>query len=190
MDTPKVQHVTKLLRAWGSGDVQALDQLVPMVETELKRLAQLYLFKERVGHTLQAPDLINEVYVRLIDWQHVSWQNRAQFFGVAAKLMRHVLVDYARYHNYQKRGGGEAIRVSIAQAVDLPEERDAEVIALHDALTTLEKLDPQCSRIVELKFYGGLQIDEIAELMHSSPRTVARKWETARAWLYREMANS
>jgi RNA polymerase sigma factor (TIGR02999 family) len=189
MDTPKVHQVTNLLRAWGSGDVQALDQLVPIVEKELKRLAQRFLYRERVGHTLQAPDLINEVYVRLIDWQSVGWVNRAQFYGVAAKLMRHVLVDYARNRNYLKRGGGEAVRVSVAEAVDLPNETDADIIALHDALTSLEKLDPECSRVVELKFYGGLEMKEIAELMTISERSAYRKWETARAWLYREMAN-
>jgi RNA polymerase sigma factor (TIGR02999 family) len=186
---PEGQQVTQLLRAWGEGDSQALNELAPLVERELQRLARLHLQKERQGHTLQAPDLVNEVYLRLIDWQQVAWQNRAQFFGLAARLMRNVLVDYARTRNYQKRGGGEAIRVSLVHAVEAGHTSDMEVIALHDALISLEKFDPQGCKIVEMKFFGGLQVEELAELLQLSERTVARKWENARVWLYREMTS-
>ena len=187
---PEGQQVTQLLRAWGEGDSQALNQLVPLVERELQGLARLHLQKERQGHTLQAPDLVNEVYLRLLDLHQVAWENRAQFFRMAARLMRHVLVDYARNRNYQKRGGGEAIRVSLVHAVEVGHPQGMEVIALHDALTALEKFDPQCCQIVEMKFFSGLQVEEIAGLLNLSERTVARKWENSRAWLYREITSS
>lgn len=187
--SPEGQQVTQLLRAWGEGDAQALNQLVPLVESELQRLARLHLLNERQGHTLQAPDLVNEVYLRLLDLRQVEWENRAQFFRMAARLMRHVLVDYARSRNYQKRGGGEAIRVSLVHAAEAGRPQELEVMALHDALTALEKFDPQGCQIVEMKFFGGLQVEEIAGLMGLSERTVARKWENSRAWLYREMTS-
>ena len=186
---PEGQQVTRLLRAWGEGDQQALNQLVPLVERELQHLARLHLQKERQGHTLQAADLVNEVYVRLLDLRQVDWENRAQFFRMAARLMRHVLVDYARHRNYQKRGGGEAIRVSLVHAVEAGHPQDMEVVALHDALTALEKFDTPGCQIVEMKFFGGLEVEEIAGLMNLSARTVARKWEAARVWLYREMTS-
>jgi RNA polymerase sigma factor (TIGR02999 family) len=186
---PEGQQVTQLLRAWGEGDGQALDELVPLVERELQQLARLHLQKERQGHTLQAHDLVNEVYVRLLDLRQVQWENRAQFFGMAARLMRHVLVDYARKRNYLKRGGGGAIRVSLVHAVDAGHPQDMEVMVLHDALTALEKFDAQGCQIVEMKFFGGLEVEEIAVLMNLSERTVARKWGNARAWLYREMTS-
>ena len=188
--SPEGQQVTQLLRAWGEGDQQALNQLVPLVERELQRLARLHLQKERQGHTLQAPDLINEVYLRLLDLRQVDWENRAQFFKLAAHLMRHVLVDYARHRNYQKRGGGAAIRVSLVHAVEAGQPPDVAVMALHDVLTALEKFDPQGCQIVELKFFGGLEVEEIADVMNLSERSVARKWKSSRAWLYREMTAS
>lgn len=187
--SPEGQQVTRLLRAWGEGDAQALNQLVPLVESELQRLARLHLLNERQGHTLQAPDLVNEVYLRLLELRQVAWENRAQFFRMAARLMRHVLVDYARHRNYQKRGGGEAIRVSLVHAAEAGRPQEMEVMALHDALTALEKFDPSGCQIVEMKFFSGLQVEEIAGLMNLSERTVARKWESSKAWLYREMTS-
>jgi RNA polymerase sigma-70 factor, ECF subfamily len=188
MEETPVQPVTRLLRAWGDGEKAALDELIPLVESELQRLAKLYLMKEQNGHTLQVPDLVNEVYLRLINYDGVSVQNRNQFFGLAAKLMRHVLVDHARSKQYQKRGGGTIIRVSLVHAVSASHPLDADVIALHDALLDLEKFDPVCSQIVELKFFGGLQVDEIAEITGIAPRTIARKWDLARTWLFRELS--
>jgi RNA polymerase sigma factor (TIGR02999 family) len=183
-----VPQITQLLRAWGDGDLEALSQVVTLVEAELQRLAHHYLAKERRGHTLQAPDLVNEVYLRLVDYHQAEWDNRAQFFGLAAKLMRHVLVDHARHRNYQKRGG-EALRVSLSVADKEPAPSlDFDVLALHTALTHLEHLDPLYSQIVELRFFGGLSIEEIAGLLELSPRTVARKWESARIWLHRELS--
>ncbi|MGH9939258.1 MAG: sigma-70 family RNA polymerase sigma factor [Blastocatellia bacterium] len=187
MFSPTTHEVTRLLRAWSEGDRQALEQLVPLVEAELHRLARIYLRRERAGHTLQTTELVNEAYLRLIDWKDVQWESRTQFFGIAAGLMRRVLVDHARRRNYQKRGG-EAIRVSLAEAEGVGAGRDADVVALNDALDDLAKLDERRGRIVEMKFFGGLAVEEIAEVLAVSPRTVAREWELARAWLFRQLS--
>lgn len=186
MATPP-HAVTELLLAWGQGDDSALAQLVPLVEAELHRLAQLYLRRERPGHTLQPTALVNEAFVRLIDGGAVQWQNRAQFFGITAQLMRRILVDHARRRQQLKRGGGEALRVSLTQAENAAQEQSASVIALDDALAALEAFDPRKSRLVELKFFGGLSEEEIAEVMNLSLRTVQRDWNLARAWLYQEL---
>ena len=183
-----LQHeVTQMLLAWNDGDETALERLIPHVEAELHRLAQLYLSRERPGHSLQATALVNEAFLRLIDSKFRYWQNRAHFFGVAAKLMRHVLVDHARRRN-QKRGG-DLLRVSLAEAENVAEARTADVIALDEALNNLATFDPRKSRIVELKFFGGLSEEEIAEVMKLSLRTVQRGWNLARAWLYSELSN-
>jgi len=182
-----VSHeVTQLLLAWNDGDQTALDKLVPLVEKELHRLAQHYLNYERPGHSLQATDLVNEAYLRLIDWQSVQWQNRAHFFGMAAHLMRRILVDHARRRHFQKRGG-DAIRVSLTEVENVAQEHIVEVIALDDALNTLAQFDQRKSLIVELRFFGGLSEAEIAEALKISLRTVQREWNLAQAWLYREL---
>jgi RNA polymerase sigma factor (TIGR02999 family) len=180
-------EVTQLLLAWNAGDQTALDQLAPLVERELHRLAQGYLNHERRGHSLQATELVNEAYVRLIDWRSVRWQNRAHFFGMAAQLMRRILVDHARRRHFQKRGG-DAIQVSLAKAENIAEERGVDVIALDDALNALAQFDERKSRIVELRFFGGLSEAEIAEALNVSLRTVQREWNLAHAWLYRELS--
>jgi RNA polymerase sigma-70 factor, ECF subfamily len=179
--------VTQLLLAWGQGDEGALAQLVPLVEAELHRLAQLYLRRERPDHTLQPTALVNEAFVRLIDGGSVPWQNRAQFFGITAQVMRRILVDHVRRRQQQKRGG-EALRVSLTHAENAAQEQSAGIIALDDALAALEAFDPRKSRLVELKFFGGLTEEEIAEVMNLSLRTVQRDWNLARAWLYQELA--
>jgi RNA polymerase sigma-70 factor, ECF subfamily len=176
-------EVTQMLLAWGNGDVAALDRLVPHVEAELRRLAQLYLSRERANHSLQPTALVNEAFVRLIDGQRVQWQNRAHFFGVTAQLMRRILVDHARRHQ-QERRGGDWLRVSLVEADKGQKEDSASILALDDALASLEKFDPRKSRIVELKFFGGLSEEEIAEVLGVALRTVQRDWNLARAWLF------
>jgi RNA polymerase sigma-70 factor, ECF subfamily len=180
-------EVTQLLRAWSDGDAAALARLVPLVEAELHRLAQHYVASERAGNSLQVSDLVNEAYLRLIDWKAAQWQNRAHFFGVAAQLMRHILVDHARRRLQQKRGG-EALRVSLTDAANVAQENSASLIALDDALTTLLSFDPRKCQIVELKFFGGLSEAEIVEIMKLPLRTVQREWNLARAWHYNELA--
>jgi RNA polymerase sigma-70 factor (ECF subfamily) len=187
MSTLPKHEVTQLLRAWGSGDQGALEKLVPLVEVELHRLAQNQLSHERSGHTLQATALVNEAYLRLIDWENVQFESRTQFFGVAARLMRRVLVDHARRRNYQKRGG-DTIRVSLAVAAGMISTPDTDIVALNVVLEELEKLDERRAQIVELKFFGGLSVPEIAEFLSISERTVAREWELARAWLFHELS--
>jgi RNA polymerase sigma factor (TIGR02999 family) len=189
MSTPSSHEVTQLLRAWSKGDRQALEQLVPLVEAELHRLAQLHLRRERTGHTLQTTALVNEAYLRLINWKDVEWESRTQFFGVAAGLMRRVLVDHARRRRYQKRGGA-ALRVSLTEAEGQGSPREADFVALNDALEALEQFDPRRSKIVELKFFGGLAVAEIAQVLALSPRTVAREWELARAWLFHQLSQA
>lgn len=172
---------------WSNGDRAALEQLVPIVQSELRRLARHYMGRERSGHTLQTSALINEAYIRLID-QRVAWQNRAHFFGIAARLMRQILVDHARARSYAKRGGPVQQKVSLSEAVDLSDGRAAELIALDEALESLAALNPQHSRIVELRFFGGLTIEETAEVLGVSHATVERDWALSRAWLRREMS--
>jgi RNA polymerase sigma-70 factor, ECF subfamily len=183
------REITHLLREWKAGDRGALEQLVPLVEAELHRLAQIQLRRERTGHTLQATALVNEAYLRLIDWQDVEWESRAQFFGVSAGLMRRVLVDHARRRNHQKRGG-KAIQVSLTDVEGIGSAPDADIVVLHEALNELEKLDQRHSKIVELKFFGGLTVAEIAEVLSIAPRTVAREWELARAWLFHRLTKA
>jgi RNA polymerase sigma-70 factor, ECF subfamily len=186
MTTPSSQEITQLLLAWSDGDQAALEKLTPLVYAELRRLAKGYMFGERPGHTLQTTALINEAYMRLIDWKNVRWQGRAHFFGVAAQVMRRILVDFARARHYAKRGGA-AQQVSLDEAVTIHEDRSAELIALDEALKSLAEIDPRKSQVVELRFFGGLNAKETAEALKVSQRTVEREWNLARAWLYREL---
>jgi RNA polymerase sigma factor (TIGR02999 family) len=183
-DSP--QEITQLLLAWNQGDERALDQLIPLVQAELHRLATCYMRRERAGHLLQPTALVNEAYLRLIDQRQAQWQNRAHFFGVAANLMRRILVDFARARQYQKRGGS-ARQVSFDEALVIAEEREADLVALDDALAALAAIAPRQARVVELRFFGGLSLVETAECLHVSPDTVTRDWNTAKAWLYREL---
>lgn len=188
MATPSSQEVTALLLAWNSGDDAALAKLMPLVYDELHRLAHRYLGGERAGHVLQTTALVNEAYLRLIDTSRVRWQNRAHFFAVSAQLMRRVLVDFARARQYQKRGGG-AQQVSLEEALTVSSERGTELLALDDALTVLATADERASRVVELRFFGGLSVEETAEVLQISPETVKRDWQWAKVWLLRELSN-
>jgi RNA polymerase sigma factor (TIGR02999 family) len=185
MTSPAV--VTQLLVNWNNGDKAALDQLMPLVYAELHRLAASYLSRERSDHTLQPTALVNEAYLRLIKQNAVAWENRAQFFGIAAQMMRRVLVNHARDRHADKRGG-HALRISLDDAISFFEERDVNLVALDDALNGLAELDPQQSQIVELRFFGGLTIDEVAVQLNISPATVKREWSTAKLWLLREIS--
>jgi RNA polymerase sigma-70 factor (ECF subfamily) len=178
--------ITDLLLAWNDGDADALERLIPLVEIELHRLAHHHMANESAGHPLQTTALVNEAYVRLIDGSRVRWQNRAHFFAVSARLMRHILVDVARARRKLKRGG-DAVWISLDHAPDLFDAPNAEMIALDDALAALAAFDERKSRVVELRFFGGLTVDETAEALHVSPITVMRDWSLARAWLAREM---
>jgi RNA polymerase sigma factor (TIGR02999 family) len=184
--TASPNGVTQLLVAWSDGDEAARDQLMPLVYEELRGLAHRYMGRERIGHTLQTSGLVNEAYLRLIDQSQVKWQNRAHFFGIAAQMMRRILVDYARSRGYAKRGGN-ARQVSFNEATIVSDERAAEVVALDDALKTLAEMDVRKSQIVELRFFGGLSIEETAEVLAVSPGTVMRDWTLAKAWLRREI---
>ena len=186
MTTPVPQNVTQLLLAWGDGDRAALEKLVPMVEAELHRLALHCLKRERPDHTLQPTALVNEAYLRLMDLKSAGWQNRAHFLGVASSVMRRVLVDYARRHSNLKRGG-KLIRVSLEEEAIVSAVRSADLIAFDEALERLATMDASKSRIVELRFFGGLSVDETAEVLKVSPRTVKREWSLAQAWLYCEL---
>ena len=179
--------VTELLRAWGDGDEGALAQLAPMVENELHRLAHKYMSRERPGQTLQTTALVNEVYVRLIDTQQVTWQNRAHFFAMSARMMRRILTDFARSRNYIKRGGG-TIQVPWDEALVVPEAPDADIVAIDDALSRLAKVDPRKGQVVELRFFGGLSVQETAEVLKISQETVMRDWKFAKAWLMRALS--
>lgn len=187
MTEAQTHEVTQLLIDWSNGDQAALDKLVPVVEHELRRLAHHYMRREHVGHTLQTTALVNEAFVRLVNRKSVHWQNRAHFFGIAAQLMRTILVDHARSHACAKRGGG-ADELELNEAIVVSQDKASEVIALDEALKALELIDPQQSRIVELRFFGGLTVEEAAEVLHVSPATIKREWSTAKAWLYRELA--
>jgi RNA polymerase sigma-70 factor (ECF subfamily) len=180
------QEITGLLLAWNGGDPAALDRLMPLVYEELRRLARSYMRRQRPDHTLQTTALVNEAYLRLIDSSRVSWQNRAHFFAVSAMVMRRVLVDLARARRSEKRGG-EAIVVSIDEALDAVPDRAAEIVALDEALNTLAGLSPRQARVVELRYFGGLTEEEVAEVLQTSERTVRRDWTLARAWLKREL---
>ena len=186
---PSTKEVTELLLDWSDGNQAALDRLTPLVYEELHRLAHQYMNRERPGHTLQTSALVNEAFMRLVDQRDVHWQNRAQFFGLAAQMMRRILVDYARNRQYAKRGGS-ARQVSLDEAMIVSEERSAEVIALDDALRGLTQFDPRKSQIVELRFFGGLSIEETAEILKVSPGTVMRDWTLAKAWLRKQMVSA
>jgi len=185
MAAPARENVTRLLRSWSEGDQSALDQLVTLVHAELHRLARGYMRGERQGHTLQTTALVNEAFLRLIDWKNVSWQNRAHFFGVSAQLMRRILVDFARSRRNAKRGGDPS-RVTLDEGL-IPASSGTDVVAVDDALRSLEALDPRKGRIVELRFFGGLTTEDTAEVMKVSTRTVEREWSLAQAWLLREL---
>jgi RNA polymerase sigma factor (TIGR02999 family) len=180
-------EVTQLLVDWSNGNKAALDQLMPLVYKELRRLASQYLRRERHNHTLQSAALVNEAYLRLVDYSNLRWQDRAQFFGLAAQLMRRILIDHARSHHYAKRGGG-AQRVSLDEAAILSQERASDLVALDDALTSLAAVDPRKSQVVELRFFGGLNIEETAEVLKLSSMTVQREWRWAKAYLYGEIS--
>lgn len=182
------EQVTQLLVAWGGGDQAARDELMPLVYEELRRLAHQCIRRERPGHTLQTSALLNEAYLRLVDQKNIHWQDRAHFFGIAARLMRQVLVDYARKRGYAKRGG-DAHRVPLDEALIVSAERAADVVALDDALKSLAEIDPRQSQIVELRFFGGLSIEETAEVLAVSPGTVMRDWTLAKAWLRRAVTS-
>ena len=180
-------EVTQLLINWSQGDQAALDELIPLVHAELRRLARHYMAGENSAHTLQTSALINEAYIRLVDQQQMPWQNRAHFFGVAAQIMRHILIDHARSHCYAKRGGG-ARKVPLEEVMAVDDKRAEELVALDDALKELATIDSRKSRIIELRFFGGLSIEETAEALNISPITVTRDWRSAKAWLRREMS--
>lgn len=183
---PSPQQVSQMLVAWGGGDRGALDELMPLVYEELRRLAHQCMNRERPGHTLQTSALVNEACLRLVDQKNIHWQDRAHFFGIAARLMRQILVDYARKRGYAKRGGS-ARQVPLDEAMVVSKERAADVVALDDALKSLAEIDPRKSQIVELRFFGGLSIEETAEVLKVSPGTIMRDWTLAKAWLRREM---
>jgi len=185
---PSLPEVTQLLVAWGNGDQVARDQLMSVVYHELHRLAHHYMKRESPGHTLQTSALVNEAFMRLIDQKDVRWQNRAHFFGIAAQMMRRILVDYARSRNYAKRGGG-ARQISLDEGLTVSLERSAEVVQVHEALEQLAKFDPRKSQIVELRFFGGLSIEETAGVLGVSQGTVMRDWTLAKAWLRKEIVS-
>ena len=192
ISTPAPSDVTQLLSAWRQGNRSALDQLQPLVEAELRQLARRYLRRERQGHVLQTTALVNEAYVRLLDWRNVSWQNRAHFVAMAAKLMRHILVDMSRRR--AKGPDGRAIRVVDVAEVDRADraapDRSRDLVAIDDALQLLTERDPRKAQIVEMRFFGGLTLDEIAEVLGVAPITVSREWAKARAWLHREVGGA
>jgi RNA polymerase sigma-70 factor (ECF subfamily) len=184
---PHPSHqVTKLLKDWSDGDESAPEQLMPLVYEELRRLAHHYMGREKPGNSLQTSALVNEAYIRLVDQSKIDWESRSHFFGIAARLMRQILVDQARRRNFAKRGGG-AVRVSLNDATAVVQEQSASVVALDDALKRLAEVDPRKSRIVELRFFGGLSIEETAQALRVSAGTVMRDWTFARAWLQKEM---
>jgi len=187
MAIPSRREVTILLQAWRDGDSSALERLVPLVEAELHRLAHRYLSQERPGHTLQTTALVNEAYLRLMDWKNVQWQDRAHFVGVTARLMRYILVGYAKRQPHRKVAAQE---VSLDHAsLEVSTSRSADLVAVDDALTDLTALDPRKGQIVELRFFGGLSVEETAEVLQVAPITVMREWNKAKAWLYDALSN-
>jgi RNA polymerase sigma factor (TIGR02999 family) len=185
--TPTPESLTQLLLAWSEGDQAALGRLLPLVHAELSRLASHYMRSEAPGHTLQTTALVNEAYLRLIDARQVRWQNRAHFFAVSARLIRHILVDFARQRGCRKRGGA-ARHVSLDEAPALGQERDEELTALDEALRALAEIDERKGRVVELRFFGGLSVEETAEVLQVSAETVRRDWRLAKAWLRRHLS--
>jgi RNA polymerase sigma factor (TIGR02999 family) len=186
MTVPSQSDVTGLLLAWSDGDRDALHQLTPLVYQELRRLAKRHMVRERPGHTLQATALVNEAYLRLIDINRMRWQNRAHFFAVSAQMMRRILVEFARNRHRRKRGG-EAERVTFDDSLEVMSEAQPDLVAMDDALNALEAIDARLSQVVELRFFGGLTVEETAEVMKLSPQTVNRDWKTAKVWLFREL---
>jgi len=184
---PPSIEVTQLLKAWGHGDEGALGRLIPLVQQELHRFAHCYMSREKPGHTLQTTALVNEVYLRLVDSAQVSWQDRAHFFAIAARMMRRILTDFARSRNYQKRGGA-VLHVSFDEALAVSKERDSEIVAIDEALAALAAVDARKSQVVELRFFGGLSVEETAEVLKVSPETVKRDWRFAKSWLHRVLS--
>ena len=187
---PQPHEITQLLAEWSDGNQSALDELYPLVYEELHRLARRYMSRERKGHTLQTTALINEAYVRLVDQKNVPWANRSHFFAISAQIMRRILIDHARRHQYAKRGGG-ARQVSLDEAltVVMPDQ-SGELLRLDEALKSLAEMDPRRSQVVELRYFGGLNNEEIAGVLHISENTVTRDWNMARAWLYQQLTGS
>jgi len=189
MNAFTTEQVTQLLIDWSNGDKAAVDKLIPLVYDELRRLARYYMRRERAGATLQTTALVNEAYMRLVDQKNVQWQNRAHFFAIAAQLMRRILIDRAR-KRYNSKRGGDVRKVSLDQAAIVSTGRSSDLVALDEALTDLEAIDQRKSKVVELRFFGGLNIEETAEVMSISPATVQREWSMAKAWLYREISQN
>ena len=186
MGSSPTHEITQLLVAWNHGDQAALEALTPLLNQELHRLAKRYMADERPNHVLQPTALVNEAWLRLIDWRNVEWQNRAHFLGLAAQIMRRILVDFARAQQSEKRGGDE-IQVSLTEAANATEERSAGLVALDDALQALERLDPRQARVIELRYFAGLSLEETAEALKVSVGTVRRDWSLAKAWLFRAL---
>lgn len=189
MPIQDTRAVTQLLRAWTGGNDEALEALLPLVEAELRRLARTYLSRERKGHTLQTTALVNEAFVRLVDARSVPWQDRAHFLGIAARLMRRVLVDHARTRGYQKRGG-DLQRVSLDEAMAVSPDPDFNLLALDRALEKLAAADPRKAQVIEMRFFGGLTVEETAEALRVSPDTVKRDWRLAKLWLLRDLGEA
>ena len=180
-------EITQLLNAWSEGDESALEKLMPIVYEELRRLAHRYMNKERVGHTLQTTALVNEAYVRLVDMPNMRWQNRSHFFAISSRLMRRILVDFARSRQYLKRGG-KSIHVSLDEARVLTADKGQDLVALDDALNALAAVDSRKSKVVEMRFFGGMSVEETAEVLRVSPETIMRDWKTAKVWLLRHLS--
>ena len=189
MTTVSQREITRLLADWAGGDRGALDRLAPLVHAELRRIARRQMGGERQGHTLQATALVNEAYLRLAGQEGFEWKDRAHFYAVCAQVMRHVLIDHARAHARDKRGGG-ALHVSLDEAAVMSVEGASELVALDEALRELEEVDPQKGRVVELRYFAGLSIEETAEVLNISPTTVRREWRRAKAWLYRALSGA
>lgn len=187
--TFSTHEVTRWLVDWSNGDQGALDKLMPLVYAELRQIAKRYMARQNPGHTLQTTALINEVFLKLVVQEEKSWQNRSHFFGVAAQAMRHILVDYARSKHYAKRGGGIR-QVSLDEALTVSDERAAELVALDEALGELAKVDPRKCKVVELRYFGGLTVEETAEVLNVSAITIMRDWSMAKAWLHRELSQT
>ena len=189
MKSPARHQITELLAEWRDGNQSALDELYPLVYDELHRLARRYMSRERKDHTLQTTALINEAYVRMVDQKNVNWANRSHFFAISAQIMRRILIDHARRHAYAKRGGG-AQQVSLEEVAAIAPEQGREMLRLDEALKTLAERDPRRSQVVELRYFGGLNNEEIAGVLHVSENTVTRDWNMARAWLYQQLTEN
>jgi RNA polymerase sigma factor (TIGR02999 family) len=187
MTVPATHEVTKLLQAWSAGDEAALEKVTPLIHNHLRQVARRYMAGERTGHVLQTSALVNEAYLRLFDCRQLDWRDRAHFFAVCAQLMRRILIDIARSSRYQKRGGG-APHISIDEALGVGQQLNIEIVSLNNALEALASVDPRKSRVVELRFFSGLSVEETAEVLNISKETVARDWRVAKAWLLRELS--